>query len=81
MNVPARAEFVENAQSATLLDATFNEYGRHWIKDEDPTVAALASLHNDGEVALFALVAISPRQDEWPSAPIEQQFPNRGAVC
>jgi hypothetical protein len=56
MTAPSRAELLEKVAAGTLFDALFNEYGRMWFDESDPTIEALASLHNDGEVNLLALV-------------------------
>lgn len=56
MTAPTRAELLEKAAAGTLLDALFNEYGRMRFGEDDPTIDALASLHNDGKVDLLALV-------------------------
>jgi hypothetical protein len=56
MTAPTRAELLEKMAAGTLFDALFNEYGRMWFDESDPTIEALASLHNDGEADLLALV-------------------------
>jgi hypothetical protein len=56
MTAPTRAELLEKVAAGTLFDALFNEYGRMWFDESDPTIEALTSLHNDGEVDLLALV-------------------------
>lgn len=54
---PTRAEILQKAAEGSLLDALFDEYGRHWFEPDDPTIALLASLHNEGEIDLLALVS------------------------
>src|SRR5215472_7392201 len=56
MAAVTRAEIVAKAANGTLLDALFDDYGRHWLDDNDPTIVELAGAHNDGEVDLLALV-------------------------
>jgi hypothetical protein len=56
MTTPTRAELLEKVAAGTLFDALFTEYGRMGFGENDPTIEALASLHNDGEVDLLALV-------------------------
>jgi hypothetical protein len=51
-----RDGILQHAANGTLLDAIFNEYGRRWIADDDPLIAALAELHNAGNIDLLALV-------------------------
>lgn len=50
------AEVVAHARAGTLLDAIFNQYGRRWFKDDDPTIAVLAEQHNQGAIDLLAIV-------------------------
>jgi hypothetical protein len=56
MSADLAAEIVAHARADTLLDAIFNQYGRHWFKDDDPTIAALAEQHNQGAIDLLAIV-------------------------
>lgn len=56
MSTDLAAEIVAHARADTLLDAIFNQYGRHWFKDDDPTIAALAEQHNQGAIDLLAIV-------------------------
>jgi hypothetical protein len=49
-------EIVAQASAGTLLDAIFNQYGRHWFKDDDPTIVALAEQHNQGAINLLSIV-------------------------
>ncbi|MBA3896429.1 MAG: hypothetical protein H0X36_04695 [Sphingomonadaceae bacterium] len=56
MSADLAAEIVAHARADTLLDAIFNQYGRHWFKDDDPTIAALAEQHNEGAIDLLAIV-------------------------
>lgn len=51
-----RAEILAHAANGSLLDAIFNSYGRRWLDDNDPTIIALADLHNAGDIDLLALV-------------------------
>lgn len=51
-----RAEILDHAAKGSLLDAIFNSYGRRWLNDDDPTIIALAELHNAGDIDLLALV-------------------------
>jgi hypothetical protein len=44
------------AADGSLFDALFDEYGRFWFEPDDPTIELLATLHNEGEVDLLALV-------------------------
>lgn len=56
MSTDLAAEIVGHAQSGTLLDAIFNEYGRRWFDDDDPTIVALADQHNQGAIDLLNIV-------------------------
>ena len=56
MSADLAAEIVAHARADTLLDAIFNQYGRHWFKVDDPTIAALAEQHNQGAIDLLAIV-------------------------
>ncbi len=53
---PTRAEILGKAADGSLFDALFDEYGRFWFEPDDPTIELLATLHNEGEVDLLALV-------------------------
>lgn len=55
-NPPTRAEILGKAADGSLFDALFDEYGRFWFEPDDPTIELLATLHNEGEVDLLALV-------------------------
>lgn len=54
---PTRAEILQKAADRTLFDALFDDYGRYWFEPNDPTIALLASLHNEHEIDLLALVS------------------------
>ena len=56
MTAPTRAEIIAKAADGRLLDALFNDYGRHWFNENDPIIVELAKIHNDGAVDLLALV-------------------------
>lgn len=56
MSANLAAEIVAHGRAGTLLDAIFNEYGRRWFEDDDPTIVALAEQHNQGAVDLLAIV-------------------------
>jgi hypothetical protein len=58
-----RAQIVERGRHGTLLEAIFGEYGRQWFNNDDPTIVALADLHNAGEIDILGIVtpeAIEP---------------------
>lgn len=50
------AEVVAHARAGTLLDAIFNQYGRHWFKEDDPIIVTLAEQHNQGAIDLLTIV-------------------------
>lgn len=50
------AEIVAHARAGTLLDAIFNQYGRYWFEQDDPTIITLAEQHNRGEIDLLGIV-------------------------
>ena len=56
MSAELADEIVAQAKAGTLLDAIFNQYGRHWFKDDDPMIAALAEQHNQGAINLLSIV-------------------------
>ncbi|NMN07512.1 MULTISPECIES: hypothetical protein [unclassified Novosphingobium] len=49
-------EILQKATDGSLFDALFDEYGRFWFEPDDPTIELLATLHNDGDVDLLALI-------------------------
>lgn len=58
MSEEIRADILERAAHGVLLDAIFREYGKHSSEDADPTIAALADLHNEGAIDLLAIVTL-----------------------
>ncbi|ETI64311.1 hypothetical protein C100_08025 [Sphingobium sp. C100] len=59
MSDAIRTEILGHAAGGSLLDAIFNDYGRSWRDDTDPTLSTLAELHNAGEIDLLAIVTKS----------------------
>lgn len=56
MSDTVRAEILAHAANGSLLHAIFHDYGRRWLDDCDPTMAALSDLHNGGEIDLLVIV-------------------------
>lgn len=51
-----KAEILVHAVKGSLLHAIFHEYGRRWLDENDPTIQALAELHNEGAIDLLGIV-------------------------
>ena len=56
MSETVRAEILAHAANGSLLHAIFHDYGRRFLDDCDPTMAALSDLHNSGEIDLLVIV-------------------------
>lgn len=56
MSAELAATIVAHARAGTLLHAIFNQYGRHWFADDDPTIVTLAEQHNIGAIDLLEIV-------------------------
>jgi len=58
MSNVTEAEILEHWESGTLLNAIFEQYGRHSVDTQDGTTRLIADLHNSGAIDVLGLLSV-----------------------